>query len=126
MDAAVEPSTTYQYRLEALRLGGGSEWFGPVEATTTGARATAFALAQNQPNPARGITTMAFTLPEKGTATITVYDLAGRLVATVADGQFDAGRNAVAVPLTNMSPGVYIYRLDAAGMTATRKMVVAP
>jgi hypothetical protein len=85
----------------------------------------AFALAQSIPNPARSSAIIRFSLPEASAVTLSVYDLQGRRVATLLDHTFrEAGRHDVAVPSNRWRPGVYLYRLEAGGRSATRKMVV--
>lgn len=123
-DGDVEAGERYRYWLEAVGLKGGGETFGPVECEA-GARVAAFALSQNYPNPARGGTTVGFSLPAPAEVTLTVYDLAGRRVKTAFAGPAEEGNNEVVVDISALPPGVYTYRLDAAGTTAARKMVVA-
>ena len=66
------------------------------------------------PNPSRGRTAFAFTLPAAGHARLTVVDVSGRMVATLADGAFAAGEHqarwSAAAPA-----GVYFARLHAPG-----------
>jgi flagellar hook assembly protein FlgD len=55
--------------------------------------------------------------------------MAGHVVATIVDRQFEAGRysvpwNGESVNGTGLSSGVYIYRLEAGHFAATRKMVL--
>jgi hypothetical protein len=66
------------------------------------------------PNPSRTLARFSFTLPTAGRARLTVIDLAGRVVATLADGPLDAGDHQVR--WTTPAPaGVYFARLDAPG-----------
>ena len=66
------------------------------------------------PNPSRGRIAFAFTLPAAGRARLTVVDVAGRIVATLADGPFDAGEHQAR--WTGAAPaGVYFARLEAPG-----------
>jgi len=52
-----------------------------------------------------------------------LYDAAGRLVAVLADGERMPGRYAAAVDKA-LAAGVYLARLESAGYSATRKLVV--
>ncbi len=91
--------------------------------------AASLRLAQNSPNPFNPKTTIRFSLPAAGRATLSVFDVAGRRIATLADANFDAGdhevewngQDAVGKP---MSTGVYFYRLETAAGSATRKMLL--
>jgi aminopeptidase N len=122
-DCAVEPGERYRYWLEPVALNGQRETVGPVE-SEAGSRPHRFALAQNAPNPARGTTTFAFSVPAACDATITVYDLAGRRVMTPFAGSARPGENEVAVCVSALAPGVYTYCLEAGGEVAAKRMVV--
>ncbi|NIT36445.1 MAG: T9SS type A sorting domain-containing protein, partial [candidate division Zixibacteria bacterium] len=54
---------------------------------------------------------------------LAIYDLAGRRVATPARGDFAAGEHEVTCDLA-LSPGVYVYRLEAGGNTAAKRLAV--
>ena len=75
-----------------------------------------FRLAQNYPNPAPGRTSISFTLPREQSVSLGLYDVAGRLVARLADGPHAAGVHTVRWDGTRegvpASPGVYFYRLS--------------
>jgi hypothetical protein len=83
-----------------------------------------FALFQNEPNPFEGATVIGFTLPEAMDATLTVYDVTGKVVHMV-EGSYAQGYNEIKVNRKDLvSAGVMYYRLDANDFTATKKMVV--
>ncbi len=85
-------------------------------------------LDQNYPNPFEAGTTIEFRIGSRRRISLEVYDLFGRRVASLAEGEYDAGRHVI--PLRRSGggaiyrPGVYIYTLSADGMAATRKMTV--
>ncbi len=84
-----------------------------------------FQLAQSVPNPAQSSALVRFTLPQSGHVTLSIYDLQGRHVATPLDHVLeDAGPHDVPVRCAGWKPGIYIYRLEAGGRSATRKMIV--
>ncbi len=85
---------------------------------------TKFALAQNYPNPFNPTTTFAFSVPRPGPVTLTVYNLLGQHVRTVAQGRFAQGTHTVRFDATGLPSGVYFYRLEAEGFIATRKMLL--
>jgi hypothetical protein len=77
------------------------------------------------PNPFNPKTTLRFTLPEAGRATLTVHDASGRLVATPADGRFEAGAHAVVwAPGAGTPSGLYLATLRAGGAAASEKLVL--
>lgn len=89
-----------------------------------------FALAQNSPNPfGASATRISFAVPREERATLRVFDVQGRLVRTLVDGPVSAGAHTVDWNGRNdqergVSAGVYFYRLEAAGKSATRKMIL--
>jgi aminopeptidase N len=75
-----------------------------------------------QPNPARGLATLRFSLPNAQDVTLTVHDVAGRLVRTLARGRHEAGHHAAR--LAGLPAGVYLVRLGTGRATETRKLVI--
>jgi hypothetical protein len=83
-----------------------------------------FELYQNTPNPFSGKTTIGFYLPEAAAATVTLTDIAGKVVK-ICSGDYARGYNEIIVSQKDLPlPGVYFYRLDTERYSATRKMVV--
>ena len=87
------------------------------------------ALAPAAPNPAPWRTTLRFTLPAPGRATLCVYDLGGRSVRTLIDGALGQGRHAVEwngrdVAGRRVAPGPYFVRLASAGREAAQKVML--
>jgi trimeric autotransporter adhesin len=85
-------------------------------------------LGESWPNPARGATRIAFTLDRAGAARLTVFDLAGRRVRSLADGVLPAGRHEIAWDGADNAgrttpPGLYFYRLETGGRSLTRRIV---
>jgi hypothetical protein len=122
IDAYVEAGATYDYWLEAVDVSGASETYGPARADVPPAAAV-YGLAAVRPNPSGEKVTFAFTMAGAGEATLAVYDVAGRRVATVYDGPAEAGETTVAADLA-LAPGVYVYELTTGGFKEARKMVV--
>ena len=85
-------------------------------------------LMQNSPNPFRGATALRFVLPAQGHVALQVFDLSGRLVATLHDGDLPAGAHTLdwsGRDDTGVSTpaGFYFYRLTAPGFVETKKML---
>ncbi|MFZ1729403.1 MAG: T9SS type A sorting domain-containing protein [Bacteroidota bacterium] len=72
------------------------------------------------PNPVSATAVVPFVLPEAGRAVVTVHDLLGREVARLTEGHREAGRHSVTLDARRLSPGAYLLRLQAGGMTSTR------
>ena len=83
-----------------------------------------YSLKQNVPNPFNPTTTINFTMGETGAASLKVYDLSGREVATLVNGNVERGEHSVAFDASNLSSGVYFYTLQVAGSAETHKMVL--
>jgi len=91
---------------------------------TNGVVETGFALYQNEPNPFKETTQVGFNLPESMSATLTVYDVTGK-VLKVVDGDYVKGYNQVSLKKADLKvTGVLYYQLDTEAFTATKKMIV--
>ncbi|MEM1043365.1 MAG: T9SS type A sorting domain-containing protein [Bacteroidota bacterium] len=76
------------------------------------------------PNPLAGDATVRFSLAEAGTATLRVYDMLGRVVATLAEGEYAAGRHEATWTAGDVASGVYLLRLSAGRRSATERVTV--
>jgi len=81
-------------------------------------------LSQNHPNPFNPRTVIEYQLPIDAHVVLKVYDLLGRVVATVVDEQKPAGYHRATFDAAAVGSGVYFYRMAAGNYTAVRKMVV--
>jgi iron transport multicopper oxidase len=82
-----------------------------------------------RPNPSAGATTMDLALAQGGRATLTIFDLRGRRVRLLVDGDFAAGSQPVIWDGRDdrgaiVPPGLYLARLDAAGTRQTRRVML--
>jgi hypothetical protein len=89
-----------------------------------------YSLRQNRPNPFNPITTIEFTIKERGMVSLRIYNVAGQLIRTLVDdvkspgevhtatwdGRNDAGQA--------VSSGVYFYKLASGDFVQTKKMVL--
>jgi subtilisin-like proprotein convertase family protein len=84
----------------------------------------AYALFQNTPNPFASHTVIGFVLPEAANATLTVYDVNGKVI-TRADVDGVKGYNEVSMTRSQINAtGVLYYQVETDGFSATKKMVV--
>ena len=84
-----------------------------------------FKLQQNYPNPFNPETTIKYFLPEKSHVDLSVYNLLGEKVATLANGVQPAGASpAITFSANGLPAGIYIYRLIANNFTEVKKMVL--
>lgn len=86
--------------------------------------AEALALEPGAPNPFATQSTLAYSLPTSGPVRMAVYDLLGRQVAVLVDGERAAGRHAATLDARPLASGAYIVRLEAGGSALTQKVFV--
>ena len=106
----------------------------PGEVTSVGesepsSKPETFALYQNYPNPFNPETTISFDLPEASNVILKIYNVLGQEIKMLVNEYKTAGKNIVKWDGTNnngikVNSGVYIYRLNAEGVSFTRKMVL--
>ena len=90
----------------------------------------AFSLGQNAPNPFNPQTTISFDLPKQTVVGLRIYDVSGRLVRTLLDGEvIDQGRrdatwNGRDDTGKQVAAGVYVYRIEAGEFKETKRMVL--
>ncbi len=83
-----------------------------------------FELYQNYPNPFNPVTTIKLSLPLKGKAELNVYDVSGKLIATLLNSFMEPGTHEVKFDGSNFSSGVYFYKLSAPGFADVKKMIL--
>jgi len=81
-----------------------------------------FALGQNYPNPFNPATEIRFTIADSRFTTLRVYDMIGKEVAELVNGEMKAGNYSVEWNGANVASGVYFYRLQAGNFIETRRM----
>lgn len=100
-----------------------------VDVISPAALPAVLALRPNVPNPFNPTTRLRFDLPRSGSVSLTIFDIQGRRVRTLVDGQMDAGRHQITWHGRDdvgrrVSSGVYFYRLNTEGRTLTRQMTI--
>ena len=89
----------------------------------------AYKLSQNFPNPFNPSTTISFDVKERGHVSLKIYNVAGQLVKTLADGVKDAKHYEITWDGTNnhgfkVASGVYFYKMQSKSFSQTKKMVL--
>jgi hypothetical protein len=114
----------YYYRIKQVDLDGKSETF-PEMSVTVGVAPDKIVLAQNYPNPFNPSTVIDFVVPTSGFATMKVYNVLGQEVASLFEGNADAGRIYTArFTASNLPSGLYFYTLRSAGKVETKRMIL--
>ncbi len=91
---------------------------------TSPARPTNFFLQQNYPNPFNPTTTISYSVPRRGNATLKIYNILGQQVATLFRGLESAGSYVARFDGSRLPSGVYLAILIADGHTAIRTMTL--
>jgi len=81
-------------------------------------------LSQNYPNPFNPTTTIAFTLPERSSIQLLLYDPLGTVVKEIASGDFEAGLHEVKLNASDLASGIYFYKLQAGSFLSAKKLVL--
>jgi photosystem II stability/assembly factor-like uncharacterized protein len=87
-------------------------------------RPTAFSLSQNYPNPFNPATTIGYALPRRSRVTLLVFNLLGQNVATLVEGEVEAGYHETVFDASRLASGVYFYRLQAGDFVETKRLMV--
>ena len=85
---------------------------------------TNYKLEQNFPNPFNPVTTIQYQLPVDSKVTLKVYDILGAEVTTLVNEIQQAGYKEVQFDASELSSGVYVYRLVVSNYISTKKLMV--
>jgi hypothetical protein len=99
---------------------GGSSSYSPTIKTVP----IAFSLAQNYPNPFNPSTTFDFSLPKKAFVRLTIFNLLGEYIATLVDGEKEAGAHHVSWDARNYPSGTYFCKLQVGNLWETKKLLL--
>jgi hypothetical protein len=117
----------YMYRLKQIDYNG-SVNFHNLNGEVVVGLPTAYAVSQNYPNPFNPSTKIDFELPYDSKISIILYDISGREIAKIVNEQIAAGYHNVQFNGSNISSGMYFYRINADGngqnFISTKKMVL--
>ncbi len=120
-------SGKYNYRLKQVDFNGNHEYFNLNNEVNVGIPVK-FDLSQNYPNPFNPSTKINFDLPYDSKVNIKLFDMSGREVGTLVNEVRTAGYYTVDFNASNLSSGVYFYRISAEGsgnnFTMTKKMML--
>ncbi|RPI17623.1 MAG: T9SS C-terminal target domain-containing protein [Ignavibacteriae bacterium] len=83
-----------------------------------------FYLYQNFPNPFNPSTSIKVDIAKQGLVKLNVYDVTGRLVSTLANENYNPGSYNINFNASNLSSGVYFYKLETTDFTSIRKMII--
>ena len=95
-----------------------------ISAHEKGSLPERYVLEQNYPNPFNPSTTIRYGLPQRANVSLIIYNTLGQQVAVLQNGEQEAGSHEVRVDGSNLSSGVYFYRLQAGGFIQAKKFVL--
>lgn len=99
----------------------------PQQAMPNKEKSKDYSLSQNFPNPFNPSTQISFTLKKESYVSLKVYDTSGRVVQSLLDGYKNAGQYSVTFDVsgrTNLSSGIYFYKLKTNTFEDTKKMTL--
>ncbi|MFA5834926.1 MAG: family 10 glycosylhydrolase [Bacteroidota bacterium] len=129
-DNAVANGSSYSYVVTAFdKLHNESDASAKTTITVTGVAEEitlpyTFTLHQNYPNPFNPVTTIHFVLQQTDYTILKIYDVLGREIATVIEGELEPGDHQYQFSGENLSSGVYLYRLISRNFVETKKMIL--
>lgn len=85
---------------------------------------TELSLSQNYPNPFNVSTVISYRLPDRTDVKLEVYNLLGRTVAILTDGEQQAGEHSAIWNAAEIPSGIYFCRLSADGRSCTKRMIL--
>lgn len=83
-----------------------------------------YALSNGTPNPARSALALRYAVPRRSRVSIRLYDISGRCVRTLVEGEQDIGHHSVRIAANDLVSGIYFCRMQAPGFSDTRRLVL--
>ncbi len=83
-----------------------------------------FSLSQNYPNPFNPSTFISFTLQSKTKVKLIIYDILGNEITTLLDTELNEGKHTIKFDGSNLSSGIYFYKLVTNKFTDIKKMIL--
>jgi hypothetical protein len=129
VDNTITEVGTYYYRLRQVDNDGLLNYSSPISVTisTLGVDEQlplTYKLEQNYPNPFNPVTTIKYSLPSKSFVSLKVYNLLGNEVATLVNSYQDEGYKNVKFDGSNLSSGIYIYKIKAGNYSEVKRMLL--
>lgn len=127
---AVYKVGTTKYSAFAYASTGPSDVYFNQEGLTTGIEPIGgnipvnYNLYQNFPNPFNPSTTITFDIPKSNFVSLKVYDMLGKEITTLVNGNYNAGSYSVNFEAANFSSGVYFYKILSGNYSEIKKMIL--
>ncbi|MDP2303735.1 MAG: T9SS type A sorting domain-containing protein [Ignavibacteria bacterium] len=112
----------YLYRLKQIDFSGNSNYSKTVEVDIM--NPASYLLEQNYPNPFNPTTTISFQIPSEEFVTVKVYDVLGKEIKTILNEIKKAGVYEIPFNGSELSSGLYVYRITAGNFISEKKMIL--
>ena len=127
----LDENTKYFWRVGGINNSGAGEWSNSWSFTTGISTSiyrdetpVSYTLLQNYPNPFNPTTLIRYGLPEQSDVQLAVYNMLGQRVAILVAERKTAGWHSVQFNASNLSSGIYFYRINAINYSETKKLTV--
>ncbi|MCF6270700.1 MAG: family 10 glycosylhydrolase [Melioribacteraceae bacterium] len=131
----LEVNKIYSWRVLASNDFGQSEWTGIFKFKTAADSVVSaedidlslpqeYTLEQNYPNPFNPVTTISFGIPESGMTSLRVYNIIGQEIAVLVNEDLQAGIYNISFDASEMTSGLYLYRLQSKEFVSIKKMLL--
>jgi len=129
IDRNVVNGITYWYKLEDISIYGTSTMHGPISVKPSLEEPSellpdTYSLGQNYPNPFNPATTIPFDLPEKGDVKLVLINIRGKVTKEITRGEYSAGHHEVELDASNLTTGIYFYKIEANDFIDIKKLAV--
>ena len=122
IDKNIRRSGIYYYRLKQIDNDGQFEFSSIVEIDFS--KPSGFKLNQNYPNPFNPVTSITFQIPVKAIVTLNVYNIVGKVIATLLEGEVEPGCYVRNFDGNDLASGVYFCKLQANEFVEIKKMLL--
>jgi len=116
-------SGNYNYRLKQIDFNGNFEYFNLRNEVVIGVPSK-FELSQNYPNPFNPSTVINYQLPSLSNVSLSVYNISGKEVKSLVNGKQEAGYYTFELNASDLSSGIYFYRLTTDNFNVTKRMML--
>lgn len=113
---------TIKYRLKQIDIDGDFTYSNEIEISNL--QPIKFALYQNYPNPFNPSTTIKFSLPAQSRVNLEIYNILGERVATLLNKEMESGFHQLEWNASNISSGIYFYKINTGKFSAVKKLML--
>jgi len=123
-DRDVLSETAYEYKLEAV-VSDKNDTLGTTQVTSGNGTPSSFEIVIIYPSPASSVINLDVSIPTSSDIDISIYDISGRKVGTVANGLYNSGEYTIEGDVSVITDGVYIVKMTSEELSASKRFVIA-